>query len=170
MLLFLSNDNIENSQKIFQNIYDWNVYQRSMFILLFWGIQYEPKTYSLIKNSLMLKRVFLPFSKKLSIGEIKNLPPEQSKIYEEFSAIPKSLLKKIDLVLVPGMAFTENGDRLGRGSGWYDKFLPLLNKNVPKVGLAFENQIITKIPNNSLDHRLDYIITENTIYKTSIAS
>lgn len=51
---------------------------------------------------------------------------------------------KIDLVIIPGMAFTPAGNRLGRGKGYYDRLLPKLQ--CPLIGIAFPFQIVNHIP------------------------
>ncbi|MBU1726271.1 MAG: 5-formyltetrahydrofolate cyclo-ligase [Candidatus Omnitrophica bacterium] len=55
-------------------------------------------------------------------------------------------LKDLDLVVVPGVAFDVKGNRLGRGKGYYDRFLSRLPKDTPSIGLAFDFQILPEIP------------------------
>ena len=55
-------------------------------------------------------------------------------------------LKKLDLVIVPGVAFDRKGNRLGRGKGYYDYFLKKIPKRIPSIGLAFKFQILPSIP------------------------
>ena len=64
----------------------------------------------------------------------------------------------IDLILVPGLAFTASGQRLGYGGGYYDRFLSQ-HPNSYKVGIAFEFQLIDHLPVEPHDIRLDYIIS-----------
>ena len=52
----------------------------------------------------------------------------------------------LDLVVVPGLAFDEAGNRLGRGMGYYDRFLSTLPERVPTIGLAFNFQILEDFP------------------------
>ncbi len=66
-----------------------------------------------------------------------------------------------DVVLVPVAACDEKGNRIGFGGGFYDKFLN--NVQSPKIGLAFEFQIISEIPSEEHDQRLDFIISERRI-------
>ena len=54
--------------------------------------------------------------------------------------------EEIDLVIVPGLAFDLKGNRLGRGAGYYDRFLKILAPEVPSIGLAFGFQIVEDIP------------------------
>ncbi|HIJ65594.1 MAG TPA: 5-formyltetrahydrofolate cyclo-ligase [Candidatus Hydrogenedentes bacterium] len=65
-------------------------------------------------------------------------------------------------VLVPGIAFTRNGFRIGYGGGYYDRFLA--NHPGPKLGLAFERQIIGCFDIDPHDVPLDAIITEAAVY------
>ena len=52
----------------------------------------------------------------------------------------------LDMVIVPGVAFDEHNLRLGRGGGYYDRFLCQLSAHIPTVGLAFDFQIVDQIP------------------------
>ena len=68
----------------------------------------------------------------------------------------------IDLAVVPGIAFTSEGDRLGFGRGYYDRFL----KGHPckKIGICFDSQVVEEIPINENDVRMDTVITEKQVY------
>ena len=63
-----------------------------------------------------------------------------------------------DLIIVPGMAFDKQGNRLGRGKGYYDRFL-VNNKNVYKIGICFDFQFLDVIPSEDHDQKIDEIIT-----------
>jgi len=88
-----------------------------------------------------------------------------------FMGIPEpdaSVLKRldpveIDLVVVPGIAFDYARCRIGYGAGYYDRFLPRLRPDCPKVGLAYEMQVVEKIPASCHDIRMDLVITERRI-------
>jgi 5-formyltetrahydrofolate cyclo-ligase len=73
-------------------------------------------------------------------------------------------LNEIGLALVPGLAFDRTGNRLGRGQGYYDRFLSLLPKQVKCVGLAFDFQVLDQIPVSDSDIRLDLIVTNDSNY------
>lgn len=62
---------------------------------------------------------------------------------------------------MPGVAFTESGERLGYGGGYYDQLIPLMKATVPKIALAFDLQIIDSLPVEDHDIRIDGIITES---------
>ncbi len=68
---------------------------------------------------------------------------------------------EIDLVVVPGVAFDRNGNRLGYGGGYYDRFFTKLKKDVPLIALAFDCQIVEHIPTGRFDKKIDCLITED---------
>ena len=64
------------------------------------------------------------------------------------------------LVLVPGLAFNRRGDRLGRGAGFYDRYLAGLDPVVVTVGVAFHLQLIDDLPREAHDFRVRAVVTE----------
>lgn len=66
----------------------------------------------------------------------------------------------IDVVIVPGVAFTAAGERLGQGGGWYDRLLPKIRPDCTTIGVGFEPQIVDELPTEPHDVRLDLIITD----------
>jgi len=68
----------------------------------------------------------------------------------------------IDLAIIPLVAFDEKCNRLGRGKGYYDKYLR--NIKCKKIGLAFECQKVARLPIETHDVQLDLVITEENIY------
>ena len=66
-------------------------------------------------------------------------------------------LHTIDLVIVPGMGFDPQGNRLGRGKGYYDRFLRLVPQAY-KLGLCFDFQKVASVPTEDTDVRMDEII------------
>ena len=72
--------------------------------------------------------------------------------------------EEIDLIIVPLLAFDEEGNRVGYGKGYYDKFLKECRKDVVKIGFSFfEAEKIDDVKN--YDIKLDYCITPNKIYQ-----
>jgi len=69
--------------------------------------------------------------------------------------------ERIDLVLVPGLAFDKSGARIGFGLGCYDDFLKLTIGK--KAGLCFEQQLFDRLPKESKDVPMDVIITEQRV-------
>ena len=67
------------------------------------------------------------------------------------------------IVIVPGIGFSVDGRRLGRGKGFYDRYLE--NSSVLKIGIGFEIQIENDIPTDSHDVKMDFVVTDQKIYK-----
>ena len=65
--------------------------------------------------------------------------------------------EQIDVALVPGMAFDKEGHRLGRGKGYYDRFLRQLTGNTKTVAIALPYQIVEHVPTEEHDIRIDYV-------------
>ena len=73
----------------------------------------------------------------------------------------------IDLALVPGTAFDAECCRLGQGGGCYDRLLPLLRPDALRVGIAFDEQFVERVPTQGHDVPLDAVITPTrTIRRT----
>ncbi len=68
-----------------------------------------------------------------------------------------------DLVLIPGVGFDRAGHRLGRGRGYYDRALRGILAGAFRVGLAYDYQIVSHIPIDEHDERVDYIVTEKRL-------
>lgn len=66
----------------------------------------------------------------------------------------------LDVVVVPGLAFTHGGHRLGQGGGWYDRFLAGLPDRVVTIGVGFAEQVVVDLPLEPHDVPLDMIVTD----------
>lgn len=65
----------------------------------------------------------------------------------------------IDLVITPGLAFDGYGGRLGRGGGFYDRFFATPGLTAARVGVAFDVQIVDRVPRDERDALVDAVIT-----------
>jgi 5-formyltetrahydrofolate cyclo-ligase len=72
-------------------------------------------------------------------------------------------MDRIDIAIMPGLAFDEKGGRIGMGTGYYDRLIPRLDITTRKVALTFEEQIIPQVPMESHDRHVDIIITDKRI-------
>lgn len=79
-------------------------------------------------------------------------PPEDTPLAE---------LKRLELALVPGLCFDKCGTRLGYGKGYYDRLLPALGAQVPRVGVAADALIVPALPQDSFDVGMTHFITES---------
>lgn len=121
------------------------------------------------------KNLCFPRSKKNEAGdteyemaEVSNLADLQKGsfgILEPGSTCPSCKKNKIDIWLVPGMAFAVDGIRLGRGGGVYDRLL----ENAPgiKIGVLYNWQLFDLLPNEAHDIKMDMLITEQQVITLS---
>ncbi|MEG1574336.1 MAG: 5-formyltetrahydrofolate cyclo-ligase [Bacteroidales bacterium] len=133
-------------------------------ILLYHSLPDELSTADMITCWNEEKEIFLPSVDGDTIT-IHKYTPEKMKIgafgIKEASGkiIPP---EEIDLIIVPGVAFDEEKNRLGRGKGFYDKLLA--NVKCYKIGIAYEIQIVNTIPCMPHDIKMDCIITEKRAF------
>jgi len=73
---------------------------------------------------------------------------------------------EIDLVLVPGLLFDVRGYRVGYGRGYFDRFLPRLRAGTPTLGLAYEMQMVPRLPTFPWDYRVGAVVTEKRTFRT----
>ena len=74
---------------------------------------------------------------------------------------PEIVASRLDLVLLPGVAFDAEGNRLGRGGGHYDATFPPADAGPLLIGLAWSFQLVDAVPHDSRDRRVDAIVTED---------
>lgn len=161
------------SRLIAEKLINFDDYLKAKTIFIFYPFRNEVDTKIIIKDALMKgKKVILPkiigneiktffFSdsdKDLKEGSFGILEPEIPRCKE-------AKLDEIDLAVVPGVCFDLNFNRIGYGGGFYDKILPKLRKNIKKIALAFDLQIISEVPFCSHDKKVDIIITESGIHR-----
>ncbi|MBZ9625033.1 5-formyltetrahydrofolate cyclo-ligase [Clostridium sp. FP2] len=142
-------------------------------IMLYLSFNNEVDTYDLAKWCLDNgKKVIVPYcikeTREIIPFEINNLTTDLTKSSFGIMEPKHDILKKantcdIDLIIVPGVVFDKYGSRIGFGAGYYDRFLPKRVKNTPTIGIAFDYQVISKIPTGTYDVPLDFIITEKRI-------
>jgi len=91
--------------------------------------------------------------------EFENLTTGAYGIYEPKEKIifPK---EDIDIFLVPGVMFDKEGNRKGRGKGYFDRFLADVKGKKPIVGLCYGSQMVEKLETNSWDIPVDYCIVK----------
>lgn len=164
-------DRVNKSRVITEKISNLEPFQKAKTIMFYDATDEEVSTRELMERAKRKgKRILLPYvdqaagkirpsiindlDKDLTHGNYDIMEPRP----EKRRAIP---LNEIDVVLVPGLAFDRKGNRLGRGKGYYDQFLSLLPKQVKRFGLAFDFQVLSRIPVNDLDVPLDLVVTND---------
>lgn len=166
---------LKNSKRIANTLINFGKYQQSEKIMLYIATKSEVQTQEIIQSAQKdNKKIYIPliiqenyniapslvddFKKELALGNLGIFQPKK----EFYRLVSPAIL---DLVIVPGVAFTPEGYRLGRGGGYYDRFLSQLKGHTYLIALAFEMQMIEKIPAEENDIPVDCIITEQRIIR-----
>lgn len=140
----------KKSQAIAQRLISLESFKRTQDAMLYITLGSEVQTEEAMKKALEAgKRVFVPDA--VGVLEVTERGARR--------ADPR----EIDVVVVPGIAFDTKGNRLGYGTGWYDKFSRHLKPDTKLIGLAFECQIVERVPNHPHDIRVHTIITEKRV-------
>lgn len=163
------------SRIIIEKLISTDEYRRAKFIFVYVSFGSEVNTCEFIKKALKSgKRVGIPLTdikkREMICSEIKDfemeLEPKTFGILEPRNEhIRKVGIDKIDLVIVPCVAFDRKCFRVGYGGGFYDRFLKKLKPYVSTIGLAYELQIIDSISIDEHDMPLNVVITEENVYK-----
>jgi len=164
----------EKSREIKEKLYSLSEFKEAKNIMIYVSFNNEVDTIEIIKEILINKEKTIVVSYVvrnnpiLQLSELKSfneLEPKKLGILEpKDNFIREFSLKKLDLVIVPGLVFDKNGHRIGYGYGYYDRFLKKIDGD-KKIGLAFDFQLVDKIPEEQHDVPMDIIVTEERVLK-----
>lgn len=166
-------DRVTKSAAIFHRLQSLSCFQKAATVLLYMSFRTEVITDEILSSLLANGKkaavpISIPHNRTLFLSEIRDIAEDfESDFYGV--RIPKKdrqypiSVSDIDLVIVPGVAFSEDRYRMGYGGGYYDRFIETLRPSTPTVALAFELQIYSQIPKETHDKKMDFIITENRI-------
>jgi 5-formyltetrahydrofolate cyclo-ligase len=99
---------------------------------------------------------------ELVVGKWKILEPPRDR-WEEPGKVIEA--EQIDLVIVPGVAFSRSGGRMGNGQGYYDRLLNRVRPDCPLVALCFECQLFDNLIVGPHDVFMDKVVTERATYE-----
>ncbi len=167
----LSENEVEKkSEIIIRSLFLLDEFKNAHKVMFYVDTGKEVRTRQAIKMALnMGKRVAVPKvidcdMIAVEIDSLSRLKPGKFGIYEPMQN-HEMPAKEIDLVVVPGVAFDNMGFRLGYGGGYYDRFLSGLRPNATKAAVAYEIQLVDKLPAEDHDIRVDIIVTEKAVYR-----
>jgi len=159
-----SHSELEKRRKsgiIKEKLFNEEAFRKAEVVMFYVSLKDEVSTLSMIDEAIGIgKRVCVPVifkeEKRLMAGEIKDraadLERQHFGIYQPKEGHVKEVpLDDIDLIVVPGIAFDRNNVRLGRGHGYYDRFLCALPNKARTIGLAFDFQVVEDLPQDSHD-------------------
>jgi 5-formyltetrahydrofolate cyclo-ligase len=156
------------SARIFSNLQSLEIFQSSETVALYMAVAGEVRLDPLLHLCWKLgKRTCIPvFNPRLKIYEMAGISAEtrfETGHYGIREPVdPRRIsVETIDLMVVPGVAFDRNGNRLGRGGGYYDRFLKGFSGY--SVGVAFDFQLLPEVPHNSHDIPVGIVVSETNI-------
>ena len=149
------------SEAIFREIEQLPEFIEAKNILLFWSLPDEVFTHDCLEKWHKQKCLLLPVvngdelelrfyegNTKLKTGAFGIREPQGKRF---------TTWDKVDMALVPGVAFDRNQNRLGRGKGYYDKLLPKISGT--KIGICFPCQLVESVPCREWDVQMDFILS-----------
>lgn len=150
-------ERLAKSLVILNKLFKRPEFQKALTVLFYAAFDGEVDTFQMIQRAQQLgKKTGLPYivrkEKRMiptvveSIEEDLAIGPYGVKQPKETSRAKTLSPDDLDLVIVPGVAFDRHNHRLGRGQGYYDRFLRGLSSQTPTIGLAFDFQIVEHLP------------------------
>jgi len=76
-------------------------------------------------------------------------------------------IEEIEFIVTPALAYDRQGNRLGRGGGFYDRFLSHADRRAVACGLAFALQVVDEVPTEPNDHPVDILVTDEEVIRFS---
>ncbi len=131
-------------------------------VLLYYSLHDEVYTHEFVEHWRQEKRILLPVVKgeELELRYYAGKDDLKKGAYgiEEPSGMIFTDYPEIDVTIVPGVSFDKDGNRLGRGKGYYDRLLPKLSSY--NIGICYAFQVSDKIPYEPYDRKMDAVLTD----------
>ena len=154
-------------------LFEFANFLEAKIALLYVGGKNEVQTSNIIKraysyNKIVVLPAFDPKTFEMELMKVdkfaQELKPGPRGVPEPNAGRCKIVpIDRIDIAIIPGIAFDEKGGRIGTGRGYYDRLIPKLAITTRKVALTLEEQIIPQVPMESHDKHVDIIITDKRI-------
>lgn len=166
----LSADFIDlTSKKIQKKLGKIDAYKNAQTVAAYYSIGSEVKTQGIIQEilsegkTLALPRVVGDSLVFCSVKEFDELEKGEFGIMEPKQNCPP--VENFDVILMPAVAMTRTGQRLGYGKGFYDRFLK--GKNMTTIALTYASLLVRNIPRSNGDIPIQWVVTEDEVIKTS---
>lgn len=157
----------EKSDEVLSVLEITGAFQDSKKILIYNNLPDEVVTMSFIEKWEQEKEFYLPVVTDKGLV-FRQYQKDQEYIVSNMGILePQGIdfldFNKVDMIIIPGVAFDRKMNRMGRGRGYYDRFLPKLSPKIKKVGICFDFQLLDSIPHNAEDIPMDMIVSENDL-------
>ena len=151
---------LEQSEKILAKLEQHPDFVRAERVMLYSALPDEVQTQAFLDKWHLKKQIILPtvvgddiipveyaHDTRFAVGDFNILEPQNEPYRGDF-----------DLIVVPGVAFDKDGNRIGRGRGYYDRFLSQ-HLDVKRIGICFDFQLVDKVPTEPFDILMDEVIS-----------
>ena len=154
-------EKIIRSSEIWQRALEISYIKDAKAILLYWSMDDEVFTHSVVQKLAETKTVLLPVvdGDDLRIKQFRGL--DNMRAGEQFGIgepTGDDYTGDIDVIVVPGVAFDRHCNRMGRGRGFYDRLLK--TRDTIKIGVAFDFQLFDSVPTEPFDVKMDCVVSE----------
>lgn len=162
-LMLGQNDKLSAAEEVFSRLEKTAAFLLADRIMMYHSLPDELSTHEFLSKWSGKKKFYLP---RVNGVDLEVLPYEETRLelgsfhIEEPTGNDVTDPSEIELVIVPGVAYDRKGRRLGRGKGFYDRFLQ--STNATKIGVGYEFQLLDEIPSEPHDIGMDIIITEHS--------
>ena len=161
----------EKSQQACRNLFSTPQFQGASTIMMYLSLPHELDTSEAVLYSWQLgKTVVMP---KISWQQRHMIPVQISSLETGFSTEVAGLrnpitgmpmpIEEIDLVVAPALGFDRQGNRLGRGGSYYDRFFANEQLKASRCGFAFTEQVVDSVPVEERDEPVDFLVTDKEI-------
>lgn len=151
------------AEEVFERLEKTAAFMLAERIMMYHSLPDELSTHEFLRKWSDRKRFYLP---RVNGVDLEVLPYEESRLelgsfhIEEPTGYDTTDPDDIELVVVPAVAYDRSGKRLGRGKGFYDRFLK--TTKATKVGVGYEFQLVDDLPAEPHDIPMDIIVTQHT--------
>lgn len=150
------------SVNVFRYIENSKAFENSKKVMIFASLPDEIPTHEVIKRWSQLKELYLPRVNGDDIDVVKFSTTDiETGSYNILEPTNNDLLdpEELDLIIVPGVAFDRNGNRCGRGKGFYDRFLA--KTHAITIAVCFDCQLVDELPTEPHDIPAMHIVTNS---------
>ncbi len=158
-------EKLRRSETVMRSVEHLPEFQRARVVLLYWSMADEVQTHAFVERWYRAKTLLLPCVDGDDLVLRQYTGPECMVAGEQFGIGEPTGeewkdLGAVELIVVPGVAFDKQNNRMGRGRGFYDRLLKS-TPNAVKVGVAYDFQMLDTIPVEPHDVKMNRVITEN---------
>ncbi len=151
---------LEQSEIILSKLEQHPDFQKARIVMIYSALPDEVQTQAFLERWRHKKKIILPTvvgddiipvelaeNTGFAVGDFNILEPQNEPYTGGY-----------DLIVVPGVAFDKKGNRIGRGRGYYDRFL-CKHLNVKRIGICFDFQLVPEVPTEPNDIKMDEVIS-----------